>query len=166
MLEKFTPEQAAEMVARSRATLSRPPFTSGREAREDCRSTPTNDDPPVLPPFERRGDRMRRRLDEFHAGLERERRQNEREEKRERQQRQHRNAQAQAGWDQWCDGRIAHALDADRRSTVEAIAEQFAKLKARIARLETELEETRKAVNADNAKIVDLPNLLHRRTTG
>jgi hypothetical protein len=80
MLNKFTPEQAAEIIAQSRATLARPFVpTCESERREDRQAV---DDPPVdhAPRVESRMDRDRRELVEQEERFARERRRVDREE--------------------------------------------------------------------------------------
>jgi hypothetical protein len=144
-------------IDKARETLARPPFTARDERREGAPAS----SPAEPPPVERRVTREIRKINEFHAGLERERRQSEREEKREQQHQQRARAD---DWNGWCDGRIANALADERRSVLPVVAEHVAELKAEIAELKTQIEEMRKAVNSEQARVIDLPNMLQRRT--
>ena len=79
-----------------------------------------------------------------------------------------------SGWNTWADSKIADTLAAERKIVLEAIAEEMNNLvnevhdhladevkglRVEVTALEETVEQLRSIINAEKAKVIDLPNL-------
>lgn len=167
MLKRFSPEQAAEIVAQARATLARPFIPASKSERQED-STSASDPP---------GDHAPRpeTINQRHA---REIAEQEQKFARERARREHRlDTPLITVTD--VDARIAAALAAERQVTIPALraavdellecerehvksqmTEQMRRLELQIVRLESALNALQTVLAVERTKAIDLPNPL------
>jgi hypothetical protein len=166
MLRKYSPEEAAQAIAASRATLSRPLLNSQRENSGERREHPQHADAPVdlvdLSPIEKLSERHRRELDERDAQWERERRQRQREQ--EREQRERWNAQCRAEAESRI-GELESQLCEAIKGTIGAIealehelnfvTSENRELKTKLAEIEIKVAELK--LEARGGKVIEHP---------